>query len=171
MPCIRVKLTLLHITYSQLMKNFIILILSALFIQACTDENKTRNTTPTPNKKDTPSIDNTTKPQPAIEAWNGSDLSDATIKQVQEDKYTYTQCVYKEAQKQGYQKIDSRVATDAVIKQCESDLTKIRATFINAGVPEIIADRYLKKTRIEVTRKILNSLMFAEAARKAGATQ
>jgi len=153
------------------MKNFIILILSVLFIQACTDENKTSNTTPTTSSKDAPSTGNTTTPQPATKAWNGSDLSDATIKHVQEDKYTYTQCVYKEAQKQGYQKIDSRVATDAVIKQCESDLTKIRATYINAGVPEIIADRYLRKTRIEVTRKILNSLMFAQAARKAGATQ
>ncbi|OQK18332.1 hypothetical protein AU255_11090 [Methyloprofundus sedimenti] len=153
------------------MKKLIILIFSALFIEACTDENKTSTTTPATITKDVQSTESTAKPESTTAAWNGSDLSDATIKQVQEDKYIYTQCVYKEAQKQGYQKIDSRVATDAVIKQCESDLTKIRTTFINAGVPKIIADRYLRKTRIEVTRKILHSLMFAEAARKAGATQ
>ena len=63
------------------------------------------------------------------------------------------------------------MATDAVIKQCESTLAKIRQTFINDGVPEIIADRFLKKTRVDMTRKILQSLMFAEASRKAGATQ
>ena len=93
------------------------------------------------------------------------------IKQIQEDKYNYKQCVYLEAQKQGYQKIDSRVATDAVIKQCEATLAKIRTTFSNEGVPEIIIDRFLKKTRVDMTRKILQSLMFAEASRKAGATQ
>ncbi|MBE0470684.1 MAG: hypothetical protein IBX55_14395 [Methyloprofundus sp.] len=111
------------------------------------------------------------KTQPSGETWNGSELSEATIKQVQADKYSYTQCIYKEAQKQGYQKIDSRVATDAVMKQCENELAKIRTTFIDSGVPPIITDRFLKKTRIEMTRQILKSLVFAEAARKTGATQ
>ncbi|MCF7970623.1 MAG: hypothetical protein K9L22_05595 [Methylococcaceae bacterium] len=109
--------------------------------------------------------------QPSGATWNGSELSEATIKQVQADKHSYTQCIYKEAQKQGYQKIDSRVATDAVMKQCEKELSKIRSTFIDSGVPAIITDRFLKKTRIEMTRKILKSLIFAEAARKSGATQ
>ncbi len=111
------------------------------------------------------------KTQPSGATWNGSTLSEATIKQVQTDKYNYTQCIYKEAQKQGYQKIDSRVATDAVMKQCESDLSKIRSTFIDSGVPAVVADRFLKKTRIDMTRKILKSLVFAEAARKSGTTQ
>jgi hypothetical protein len=111
------------------------------------------------------------KTQPSGATWTGSDLSEATINQVQTDKYNYTQCIYKEAQKQGYQKIDSRVATDAVMKQCEKELSKIRSTFTNSGVPGIVADRYLKKTRIDMTRKILKSLIFAEAARKSGAPQ
>jgi len=109
------------------------------------------------------------KTQPSGETWTNSSLSEKTIKQVQTDKYKYTQCIYKEAQKKGYQKIDSRVATDAVMKQCEQELAKIRATFINDGVPAVIADRYLKKARITMTRKILKSLVFAEAARKSGA--
>ncbi|RLA25606.1 MAG: hypothetical protein DRQ62_02105 [Gammaproteobacteria bacterium] len=111
------------------------------------------------------------KSEPVAKTWNGTSLSDATIKKIQQEKYSYTQCVYTEAQKTGYTKIDSRVATDAVIKQCEQDLAKIRETFINEGVPEIIADRYLQKTRVDMTRKILQSLMFSEAARNAGATQ
>ncbi|SCN47263.1 hypothetical protein [methanotrophic endosymbiont of Bathymodiolus puteoserpentis (Logatchev)] len=111
------------------------------------------------------------KTQPSGATWTGSNLSEATIKQVQTDKYNYTDCIYKEAQKQGYKKIDARVATDAVMKQCEKELSKIRTTFIGNGVPPIIADRYLKKTRIDMTRKILKSLIFAEAARKSGATQ
>ena len=156
------------------MKKYLFFIFCTLSLQACTDD--TTNNTPT-NISQTATAPQevkqtqASKPQASGKTWNGSNLSDATIKKVQEAKYNYTQCVYKEAQKTGYQKIDSRVATDAVIKQCEPDLAQIREIFINDGVPEIIADRFLKKTRINVTRKILQSLMFAEASRKAGATQ
>ncbi len=101
--------------------------------------------------------------------WDGSSLSNEVITQVQTAKATYKQCVYTEAQKKGYVKIDSRVATDAIMKQCEPSLGKIRTIFINAGVPPISIDRFLKKTRADLTRNILRSLMFAEAARKAGA--
>ena len=153
------------------MKKIIFLIFSSLFLQACTDDDKTTNPTPTaPSIRETQQTSEP-KSEPTAKTWDGTSLSDTTIKEVQHAKYTYTQCVYTEAQKQGYTKIDSRVATDAVIKQCEPDLAKIREIFVNDGVPEIIADRYLKKTRVQLTRKILQSLMFAEAARKAGATQ
>jgi len=101
--------------------------------------------------------------------WNGSTISNEVITQVQKAKSTYKQCVYTEAQKKGYIKIDTRVATDAIMKQCEPSLGKIRTIFMNAGVPAISTDRFLKKTRVDLTRSILKSLMFAEAARKAGA--
>jgi hypothetical protein len=103
------------------------------------------------------------------ENWNGSIISDKVITQVQQAKAAYKQCVYTEAQKKGYIKIDTRVATDAIMKQCEPNLGKIRTIFINSGVPAISTDRFLKKTRFGLTRNILRSLMFAEAARKAGA--
>ncbi len=147
------------------MKKYLFTLLTALFLQACSDD-KSTNTPPVQAAQKTASA-----PQPSNKQWNGSTLSEETIKQVQEDKYNYKQCVYKEAQKQGYQRMDSRGATDAIIKQCEQTLAKIRATFTNAGVPEVITDRFLKKTRVDMTRKILQSLMFAEASRKAGATQ
>lgn len=147
------------------MKKYLLLIFTALLLPACVDN--TQQTTAPQEAKHIQA----TKPQASAETWNGSDLSEATIKKVQAVKYEYTQCVYTEAQKKGYQKIDTRVATDAVIKQCEPDLAKIRDAFVNDGVPGVIADRFLRKTRTEVTRKILKSLMFAEAARKAGATQ
>ncbi|GFO71120.1 hypothetical protein BJAS_P0372 [Bathymodiolus japonicus methanotrophic gill symbiont] len=151
------------------MKKILFLIFSGLFLQACSDD-KTNNTTPPVNISE-PQQTSVSTPEASAKTWNGTSLSDTTIKNVQEAKYAYSQCVYKEAQKKGYTKIDSRVATDAVIQQCEPDLAKIRTTFTDDGVPEVIADRFLRKTRVQMTRKILQSLMFAEAARKAGAIQ
>lgn len=150
------------------MKKYLFFIFTALFLQACSDD-KTEN-------KEQPATPQVTQqaaktPSPSAKEWNGSTLSEATIKKIQEDKYNYKQCVYQETQKQGYQKFDTRVATDAVIKQCEPALAKIRTTFSSEGVPEVIIDRFLKKTRVDMTRKILQSFMFAEASRKAGATQ
>ena len=141
------------------MKKYLFLLFTGLFLQACSEASKTIESTPQA----------TTTPKPAAE-WNGSSLSTETMQNIQTTKYEYKQCVYKEASKQGYKKMDSRVATDAVIKQCESALAKIREVFTNDGVPTVITDRFLKKTRVDMTRKILQSLMFAEAARKAGAT-
>jgi len=150
------------------MKKYLFFILTAFFLQACS-EDKTENKVQTEAPQIIQQAAKT--PSPSVKEWNGSTLSEATIKKIQEDKYNYKQCVYQEAQKQGYQKFDSRVATDAVIKQCEPALAKIRKTFSSEGVPEVIIDRFLKKTRVDMTRKILQSLMFAEASRKAGATQ
>lgn len=148
------------------MKKIILLIFCALFLYACA--NKKNTTTPKINSQ--LQVEETEAKLGAT-TWNRSKLSATTIKKVQQDKDHYTQCIYQESQKQGYKKIDSRVATDTIIKQCEFQLSKIRETFIDGGVPEIIADRYLKKTRTEITRKILRSFMFAEAARKASAIQ
>jgi hypothetical protein len=74
-----------------------------------------------------------------------------------------------EMQKKGYLKIESRTATDAIIKQCENVLSDMRQVYLDAKVPSVIADRQLKKMRITITRRVLKQLMFAEAANRAGA--
>jgi len=66
-------------------------------------------------------------------------------------------------------KIESRSATDAIIKQCEKVLSNMRKVYLDAEVPAVIADRHLKKMRITITRRVLKQLMFAEAMNKAGA--
>ncbi len=136
----------------------------SLWLQACSTEKNGSI------QEETAELKNKTTPSPE-KKWDGTTLSTATIQKIQQNKYTYKQCIYKEAQKQGYRKIDARVATDAVIKQCEAELSTIRTIFKNEGVPDIIIDRFLKKTRVSLTRQILKSLMFAQAARQAGATQ
>ncbi len=100
--------------------------------------------------------------------WNATSLTEETIKKIQKSQLEYKQCVGKEMQKLGYAKIESRSATDAIIKQCESVLSKMRQVYLDVKVPSVLADRHLKKMRIDITRRVLKQLMFAEASRKAG---
>ncbi len=100
--------------------------------------------------------------------WHNTTLTDETIKQVQRAQFNYKQCVSAEMQKQGYAKIESRNATSAIIKQCEKVLSAMRKVYTDAKVPGIIADRHLKKMRIQMTRRLLKELMYQEAARAAG---
>ncbi len=100
--------------------------------------------------------------------WQSTTLSEDTIKKVQEAKYKYMQCITKEVQNKNYVKMDTRAATDKVIKHCEPSLAKIRKVFIAEKVPASIADRYLKMTRTQTARKVLEQLMYADAARKMG---
>ncbi len=100
--------------------------------------------------------------------WHNTILTDETIKQVQQAQFNYKKCVATEMQKQSYAKIESRSATGAIIKQCEDVLAGMRKVYTDAGVPEVIADRHLKKMRIQMTRRLLKELMYQEAARAAG---
>ncbi|MEI8236028.1 MAG: hypothetical protein WCG11_02520 [Methylococcaceae bacterium] len=97
--------------------------------------------------------------------WENSTISDATIKKIQESKYVYKKCVADEMQKATYQTQESRKATEAIVKQCESVLAKMRDVYITEKVPEIIADRHLKQMRLQTTRLVLQDMMFNEAAR------
>jgi len=100
--------------------------------------------------------------------WQSTTLSDATIKKIQDAQYQYKKCVAGEMQKPDYQGQEIRHATEAVMKQCESVLSQMRAIYLGEKVPEIIADRHLKQMRMQTTRNVLQSMMFSEAARKSG---
>jgi len=100
--------------------------------------------------------------------WHKTSLSEETIKTIQQAQFKYKKCVMDEMQKPGYLKIESRSATDAIIKQCENVLSDMRQVYLDAGVPNVIADRHLKKMRTTIARRVLQQLMFAEAARLSG---
>ena len=101
----------------------------------------------------------------ANDEWENTTISDATIKKIQESKYTYKKCVADEMRKAPYQTQESRRATEAIVKQCESVLAKMRDVYIAEKVPEVIADRHLKQMRLQTTRLVLQEMMFNEAAR------
>ena len=94
--------------------------------------------------------------------WHNTTLSDATIEKIQAAKYEYKKCIGDEMQKSAYQEQDSRHATDAIMKQCESVLAKMREVYTAAEVPAVIADRHLKQMRIQTTREALQGMMFSK---------
>lgn len=104
----------------------------------------------------------------AKDEWNETTLKDETIQKIQQAQFTYKKCVVDTMQKPEYAKLESRNATDAIIRLCEPTLAEMRKVYSDAAVPGVIADRHLKKLRIQVTRNLLQELMYAEAAKKAG---
>lgn len=101
------------------------------------------------------------------EEWQDTTLSESSIKNITQAKYKYLQCIGEEVKKKDYAELDTRVATDKIIQQCETSLGAIREVFIAEKVPTPIADRYLKQTRTQTARKILEQMMYAAAARQA----
>ncbi len=102
------------------------------------------------------------------EEWQSSVLTESTIKKVQEAKIEYKKCIGEQMQKPAYLDMDSRKATDEIIKFCEPALSKMRDVYLTEKVPGEIADRHLRQIRIQVTRNALESLIFAQASRNAG---
>lgn len=100
--------------------------------------------------------------------WQNTTLSDATIKKIQEAQYQYKKCVSAEMQKPSNQELESRKATEAIMKQCESVLSQMREVYLAEKVPETIADRHLRQMRMQTTRNVLQGMMFGEAAKRSG---
>jgi hypothetical protein len=100
--------------------------------------------------------------------WHNTTLSDATIKKIQDTQYQYKKCVGGEMQKPAHQEQESRQATEEIMKQCESVLSQMREVYLAEKVPGAIADRHLKQMRMQITRNVLQGMMFGEAARKSG---
>lgn len=100
--------------------------------------------------------------------WQSTSLTDELIKKIQQAQLHYKECVITEMQKPDYSEQKSKTATEEIIKHCEPTLAKMREVYIEEKVPEVIADRHLKKMRIQTTRKLLQELMYREAAKAAG---
>ena len=101
----------------------------------------------------------------ASDEWQNTTISDATIKKIQEAKYEYKKCVGEQMQKPAYLDMDSRKATEAILKLCEPMLGKMRETYLAEKIPGVMADRHLRQVRIQTTRKVLQEMIFARAGR------
>lgn len=102
----------------------------------------------------------------ADEEWQNTSLSDATIKKIQNARIEYKKCFAEQMQKPAYAEMDSRKATDEIIKACEPVLSRAREVYLAEKVPGVIADRHLRQLRIQNTRNVLQNLLFSQAARQ-----
>lgn len=98
--------------------------------------------------------------------WQNTSISDATIKKIQDARIEYKKCFAEQMQKTIYADMDSRKATDEIIKTCEPILSKAREVYLAEKVPGVIADRHLRQLRIQNTRNVLQSLIFSQASRQ-----
>jgi phage terminase large subunit GpA-like protein len=103
--------------------------------------------------------------------WENTTISEETIAKIQAAKLEYKKCASDEMQKTVYRTQESRAATETIIKQCESVLSKMREVYIGEKVPEVVADRHLKQLRLQTTRDVLQNMMYAEAARSTGSSK
>jgi hypothetical protein len=98
--------------------------------------------------------------------WQASTLSDSTIANIQKAKYEYLTCITQEVKKKSKIKMDTRAATDLVLKECEKNLVNISTTFKKENIPSSMSDRYIKKTRTQTARKVLQEFIYAAAAKQ-----
>lgn len=104
----------------------------------------------------------------AEEAWQNTTISEETIQKIQAAKLDYKKCVSEQMQKPVFAEMDTRKATDEIIKQCEPSLTKMRDIYMGDKVPGEIADRHLRQVRIQTSRKVLENMIFNQASRNVG---
>lgn len=98
--------------------------------------------------------------------WNASSLTKPVIKKIQQLQHQYQKCIANKAQKLSYHKIKIRSESAAIIKQCEKVLSQIHQVYLVSKVHNTIATRHLKKIRIDMTRRLLKQLMFAQVAHR-----
>jgi len=108
------------------------------------------------------------KAETSADEWQNTTISDATIKKIQEAKYEYKKCISEQMQKPAYLDMDSRKATEEILKLCEPMLGKMRETYLTEKIPAVMADRHLRQVRVQTTRKLLQEMIFAQAGRAAG---
>jgi hypothetical protein len=153
------------------MKKFFLLPFFLSSLIACSDNSQTVaiDDTGTPAVTDTQNSSNVSaravKPKNKSQTWESTTLSDATIKHIQDAKHQYLLCISTETQKLLKINMDSRAATDLILKQCEDKLAQIRVVFTQEKVPVAITDRYIKRTRTQTARKVLQEMIIAAATR------
>ena len=154
------------------MKQFFLLALILSSLTACGDNSQTASIDAnSDNKPASLNTQNDSSNSAALtsdsksQSWESTTLSDTTIKHIQEAKHQYLLCITTEAKKLYKTNMDSRAATDLILKQCEENLAQIRTVFEQEKVPVAITDRYLKKTRTQTARKVLEEMIIAAATR------
>lgn len=100
--------------------------------------------------------------------WQPSTLSDKTLEKVHEGLRSYERCVNDETRTHVDDQMDSRKVADTILRNCENQLSGVKAAFDSEKVPESISERYLRSKRSLAAQQILRVVMAIQAVRSSG---
>ncbi len=108
------------------------------------------------------SVSKQEKQLPVEHNW-ASPLSEETQAYINSAIQKYHLCLSNAAQRQKNNIKDSRDTTQLVVTECEPKLAPIRARLLAETMPEPVADRYLRRKRVQATRSILRQVMYMQS--------
>lgn len=108
----------------------------------------------TESKKQSPSL---------VEPDSASPLSEETRTYIRLATQQYHLCLTDGIRSQTKIINDSRETTQVIVNQCESKLGPIRERLLAEKMPASVADRYLRRKRVQATRNILRQVMYMQS--------
>ena len=107
-----------------------------------------------------------TLPLAAIEqTWQPSTLDEKTLKKVDEAVLAHQKCLNEETRHHLKDPEDSRRVTDLILNACDGRLAPIKPAFQAEKVPDILAERYLRRKRSQAAQQVLRVVMSEQALR------
>ena len=97
--------------------------------------------------------------------WQASSLSDVAIAKANAAVKSYEKCLNDEALSRVHQRLDPRATGDQVLGVCETRLLGIKLAHVSEGVPDVITERYIRKTRSQGAQSLMRFLQMVHAQR------
>lgn len=99
--------------------------------------------------------------------WQGSSLSEQSIRRINELNVKYRRCLQAETDARAATADDPRAIGDLILRQCEDTLGEIQAALEAEGVPNTVAARYVRKNRSQGAQNVMRVVQFVQAQRAA----
>jgi hypothetical protein len=112
-----------------------------------------------------PPADPVVQSTPSDQQWHPSTLSDQTIATANAAVVEYRKCLAGETKAKARGRGDPRVIANTILKSCENRLSAIKLAFAAENVPDVISERYQRKTRSQGAQSVLRAVMGIHAER------
>jgi hypothetical protein len=99
------------------------------------------------------------------QTWHESTLSADTIAKANAAVQDYHVCLSLASKAHYPDRGDPRVITNQILKACEDRLPAIKAAYDTEKVPDVISERYIRKTRSQAVQSVLRNVSAVQAQR------
>lgn len=142
------------------MRIFVTVLLASLVLSGC------QSAPPKEKKPDKEPVSDTLT---QAGEWQGSSLSEHSIRRINELNVKYRRCLQAETDARAALADDPRAIGDLILRRCEDTLGEIQAALEAEGVPNPIAARYVRKNRSQGAQNVMRVVQFVQAQRAAEA--